>query len=91
MAVVDLQPRQLCDLELLLSGGFSPLRGFLGRADYESVCARMRLADGTLWPIPVTLDVTEEMAAKLAPGGSSALRDRRRDDRRPAGGRDLAA
>jgi len=71
----DLQPRQLCDLELLLSGGFSPLRGFLGRADYESVCARMRLADGTLWPIPVTLDVTEEMAAKLAPGGSLALRD----------------
>lgn len=71
----DLQPRQLCDLELLLSGGFSPLRGFLGRADYESVCARMRLSDGTLWPIPIILDVTEEMAGKLAPGGSLALRD----------------
>jgi len=71
----DLQPRQLCDLELLLSGGFSPLRGFLGRADYESVCGRMRLSDGTLWPIPITLDVTEEMAGKLAPGGSLALRD----------------
>jgi len=71
----DLRPRQLCDLELLLSGGFSPLRGFLGRADHESVCARMRLADGTLWPIPVTLDVSEEAAERLAPGASLALRD----------------
>jgi sulfate adenylyltransferase len=71
----DLRPRQLCDLELLLSGGFSPLRGFLGRADHESVCARMRLADGTLWPIPVTLDVSEEVAERLSPGASLALRD----------------
>ena len=71
----DLHPRQLCDLELLLNGGFSPLRGFLGRADYESVCARMRLANGTLWPIPVTLDVTEELGERLSPGASLALRD----------------
>jgi sulfate adenylyltransferase len=71
----DLTPRQLCDLELLLNGGFSPLRGFLGREDYESVCARMRLADGTLWPIPVALDLTEEAAGKLGPGASLALRD----------------
>ena len=71
----DLTPRQLCDLELLLSGGFSPLRGFLGRLDYESVCARMRLRDGTLWPIPVTLDVTEELASRLHPGATLALRD----------------
>jgi len=71
----DLTGRQVCDLELLLSGGFSPLRGFLGAEDYTSVCERMRLADGTLWPIPVTLDVTEAFAAGLEPGISVALRD----------------
>jgi sulfate adenylyltransferase len=71
----DLTPRQLCDLELLLSGGFSPLRGFLGREDYESVCRRMRLADDSLWPIPVTLDVPEDLASKLARGDTLALRD----------------
>lgn len=71
----DLTDRQLCDLELLLNGAFSPLRSFLGRADYESVCQRMRLADGTLWPIPVTLDVTEALARTLEAGTSVALRD----------------
>jgi sulfate adenylyltransferase len=71
----DLSERQRCDLELLLTGGFSPLTGFLGRADYERVLADMRLADGTLWPIPVTLDVSEAFAAGLAPGTRVALRD----------------
>jgi sulfate adenylyltransferase len=71
----DLTPRQLCDLELLLSGGFSPLRGFLGREDYEAVRDRMRLANGTLWPIPVALDVSESFAAKARPGQTLALRD----------------
>ena len=71
----DLTPRQTCDLELLMNGGFSPLRGFMGREDHESVCARMRLADGTLWPVPVTLDVAEELAASLMPGSHLALRD----------------
>src|SRR5215472_11313349 len=71
----DLTPRHLCDLELLLSGAFSPLRGFLGRADVESVCADMRLSDGTLWPVPVTLDVPDELAAQVGPGASVALRD----------------
>src|SRR5512143_1123344 len=72
----DLTGRQLCDLELLMSGGFSPLRGFMNRADYEGVCHNMRLANGTLWPIPLTLDVTEEFAKKLTPGSSKvALRD----------------
>ncbi len=71
----DLTPRQMCDLELLLNGGFSPLTGFMGKADYESVCTRMRLADGTLWPMPITLDVTEEFAKALKPGASVALRD----------------
>jgi sulfate adenylyltransferase len=72
----DLTARQLCDLELLMSGGFSPLAGFMNRADYESVCQKMRLANGALWPMPITLDVTEDFAKKLTPGsGKIALRD----------------
>jgi len=72
----DLTARQLCDLELLLSGGFSPLRGFMTRKDYEGVCHNMRLANGLLWPMPITLDVTEEFAKSLKPGTSKvALRD----------------
>ena len=70
----DLTPRQVCDVELLLNGGFSPLTGFLGRADYESVCKDMRLADGTLWPMPIMLDVTEEFASSLSGGTRVALR-----------------
>jgi sulfate adenylyltransferase len=71
----DLTPRHLCDLELLLSGAFSPLRGFLGSADVASVCADMRLSDGTLWPMPITLDVPDELANRVGPGASVALRD----------------
>jgi len=71
----DLTPRQLCDLELLLNGGFSPLTGFLTRADYDSVCADMRLASGTLWPMPITLDVPEDVAGKLTPDSMLVLRD----------------
>jgi sulfate adenylyltransferase len=72
----DLTARQLCDLELLISGGFSPLRGFMTRTDYEGVCQKMRLASGVLWPVPITLDVTEDFAKSLKPGGSKvALRD----------------
>ena len=72
----DLTARQLCDLELLMSGGFSPLRGFMTRADYEGVCQNMRLKSGLLWPMPITLDVTEQFAKTLAPGKSKiALRD----------------
>jgi len=71
----DLTPRQLCDLELLLNGGFSPLRGFMRRDDYESVRDSMRLGDGALWPIPITLDVPEAVAESLRPGSTLALRD----------------
>src|SRR5438067_1489929 len=66
---LDLTARQTCDLDLLLSGGFSPLRGFMNRADYEGVCSNMRLASGVIWPMPITLDVSEEFAKKLQPGG----------------------
>jgi len=63
-------------LELLMSGGFSPLRGFMNRADYEGVCHNMKLASGLIWPMPITLDVTEEFAKQLKPGSSKiALRD----------------
>lgn len=71
----DLTPRQLCDLELLTNGSFSPMTGFMGRADHENVCEDARLADGTLWPIPVTLDVPGEVAKGLGPGAPLALRD----------------
>jgi len=72
----DLTARQVCDLELLISGGFSPLHGFMTRADYEGVCDNMRLKSGVLWPMPITLDVTEQFAKSLTPGSSKiALRD----------------
>ena len=72
----DLTARQLCDLELLLNGGFSPLRGFMMKGDYEPVCHEMRLASGILWPIPITLDVNEDFAKSLSAGRSKiALRD----------------
>ena len=72
----DLTARQLCDLELLLTGGFSPLRGFMKRADYERVCHNMHVTTGVLWPMPITLDVTEEFAKKIQSGSSKiALRD----------------
>jgi sulfate adenylyltransferase len=72
----DLTPRQLCDLELLINGGFSPLRGFMNRADYEGVVHKMQLASGLIWPMPITLDVSEDFAKTLKPGSSTiALRD----------------
>lgn len=71
----DLSPRQICDLELLMNGGFSPLKGFLSQADYDGVVETMRLADGQLWPMPVTLDVSEEFAEGLTLGQDIALRD----------------
>ena len=67
--------RQLADLELLLNGAFSPLEGFMGAAEHEEVVRRMRLPSGVLWPVPVTLDVSEAFAAALEPGETIALRD----------------
>ena len=71
----DLTPRQACDLELLMNGGFHPLQGFHSEADYNGVVENLRTADGTLWPIPITLDVSEKFAETVAKGGRIALRD----------------
>jgi sulfate adenylyltransferase len=72
---IVLNERQMCDLELLATGGFSPLKGFMIRPDFESVLDRMRLQNGALWPIPICLDVTKARALRLEAGQSVALRD----------------
>jgi sulfate adenylyltransferase len=71
----DLSPRQICDLELLMNGGFNPLKGFLSEEDYDGVVENMRLADGTIWPMPITLDVSQDFADGLNVGQDIALRD----------------
>ena len=71
----DLTARQLCDLELLMNGGFNPLKGFLSQEDYDGVVKDMRLADGSLWPMPINLDVSDAFAETVKPGQDIALRD----------------
>ena len=71
----DLTPRQVCDLEMLLCGAFAPLKGFLNKQDYNSVIESMRLADGSLWPMPITLDVSAAFAEKTQTGEQIELRD----------------
>ena len=71
----DLNMRQLCDIELLLNGAFSPLDGFLGEQDYNSVLTGMRLTSGVVWPMPITLDVTSAFADGIKDGDWIALRD----------------
>ena len=74
---LQMSPRVVCDLELLASGGFSPLDRFMGEADFRGVLHEMRLADGTLFPIPVTLPVAAD--AGLQVGTDIALRDSMND------------
>lgn len=76
LPVVKLNARHLCDLDLLLSGAFSPLNGFMGREDYERVVREMRLASGVLFPLPITLDVGEAVAKKLHRGDRCVLQVR---------------
>jgi sulfate adenylyltransferase len=71
----DLTDRQLCDLDLILNGAFSPLDGFLVKADYDSVLSDFRLKSGVIWPMPITLDVTQAFADSLKSGEHIALRD----------------
>ncbi len=75
LASITLSERHLCDLELLMTGAFSPLEGFMTHPDYEAVLDRLRLHDGTIWPMPICLDVTTVEAGKLEAGQSVALRD----------------
>ena len=72
---ITLNSRQLSELTLLMNGGFSPLTGFMNKADYLSVLETMHLVDGTLWPIPVCLGVSEEIAEKLKTTEKLALLD----------------
>jgi sulfate adenylyltransferase len=75
LVTITLDARERADLELIATGAASPLTGFLGSADYESVLSRMRLADGTVWPLPFTLAVDDALRAHLEPGQDAALED----------------
>ncbi|RLC17211.1 MAG: adenylyltransferase, partial [Deltaproteobacteria bacterium] len=75
MPDVILNDRQICDFELLATGVFSPLKGFMKQIDYESVLDRMRLETGDLWPIPICLDIPENLAGTIETGQSVTLRD----------------
>ncbi|HEV2126972.1 MAG TPA: sulfate adenylyltransferase [Chloroflexota bacterium] len=75
LPTLRLGSRELCDLELLGNGGFSPLEGFLGEADYRSVVYSLRLANGLVWPIPVVLGTDEIEATHLREGQDVALVD----------------
>jgi len=74
---IQLTQRNLCDLELLATGAFSPLRKFMGREDHQSVLSSMRLSDGTLFPIPITLPVAKSL--NLSEGADIVLADERND------------
>lgn len=77
LASIQLSQRQICDLEMLAVGAFSPLRAFMGRNDYKSVLEEMRLADGTVFPIPITLSIDDP--SQFTIGGEIALRDSKND------------
>src|SRR5512132_2179392 len=75
LSSITLSAREQGDLEMIAIGAFSPLTGFMGRKDFASVCKDMRLADGTVWPIPVTLSPANDVAAKVKEGQKVALKD----------------
>ena len=70
---ITLSTTEACDLEMIAIGAFSPLTGFVGKADFEAICLDIRLSDGTVWPIPITLAVDESVKAGLEVGGRAAL------------------
>src|SRR5215216_5730892 len=72
---ITLSAREQGDLEMIAIGAFSPLTGFMGHKDFASVCKEMRLADGNVWPIPVTLSPPDEVANRIREGQKVALKD----------------
>ncbi|MDQ1363225.1 MAG: sulfate adenylyltransferase, partial [Pseudomonadota bacterium] len=75
LPLVTLNQRQLCDLEMLLSGAFNPLTGFMTQADYDSVLGASTLANGLLWLIPVTLDLSKKCLDALGDNKQIGLCD----------------
>lgn len=72
---ITLTKRQLCDLEMLINGGLSPLTGYMDKNTYDTVVESGRLPNNLLWPIPIVLDIDSSLAKKLKPGDKVALRD----------------
>ena len=70
---IEISDRAKGDLIMLGIGGFSPLSGFMKKADWKGVCENFQMADGTFWPVPITLDVTTAEAAEIAEGSEIAL------------------
>src|SRR5712692_6137409 len=75
LTAVRLSAVQYSDVCCIATGVFSPLTGFAGQSDYESIVERMRLADGTVWSIPVTLGVDADTAASIDAARTIALQD----------------
>jgi sulfate adenylyltransferase len=74
LPVITLSAKQACDLEMIAIGAMSPLTGFVKQADFESICKTMHLANGTVWPIPISLAVDDKVKATLKVGGQAALK-----------------
>jgi sulfate adenylyltransferase len=77
---VNISGRVKGDLIMIGIGGFSPLTGFMTKADWKGVCENFLMADGTFWPVPVCLDVTDEEAAGINVGDEIALYDPKGDE-----------
>ena len=73
LPIITLSAKQACDLEMIAIGAFSPLVGFVDQAEFESICTQMHTTDGHIWPIPITLAVSNDCRSKLKDGGRAAL------------------
>lgn len=70
---IVLSKRQMCDIELIMNGGFSPLDGFMSMQDYDSVCSDMRLKNGFLFPMPITFDINDEQRKLIESSGATSV------------------
>ncbi|HJO87930.1 MAG TPA: hypothetical protein QF359_13300, partial [Rhodospirillales bacterium] len=66
---------EVCDLLLLSMGAYTPLNGFMGKADWRGVCEDMKLADGLFWPVPITVSARQALADQIEIGEDVALLD----------------